>query len=96
MQQDALELDYEIQKRIASAALKLANDMNAKKSVRKQRRQAYQMAKLKLQELEEKLKCIKAGKPLESTASTATLPAAFGATTKKKKPRPLFLGGNCS
>ena len=94
LQQDALELDFEIQKRIASAALKLANDMNAKKSVRKQRRQAYQMAKLKLQDLEVKLRCIKDGKSLESNASTATLPAAFG-TTKKKKPRPLLLGGNC-
>ena len=39
-----LELDYEIQSKIASAALKLANEATARKSVRKLRKISYQQA----------------------------------------------------
>ncbi|CAG0916464.1 unnamed protein product [Notodromas monacha] len=90
--QDALELEYEIQKRILSASHKLANDMKAKKSVRKQRRHSYQLAKIRLQELEERLRCIRSGKPLETSASTSTLPSSF-LMTKKKKSLSHLLGG---
>lgn len=39
-----LELDYEIQSKIASAALKLATEATARKSVRKLRKISYQQA----------------------------------------------------
>lgn len=39
-----MELDYEIQSKIASAAFKLANEVTARKSVRKLRKISYQQA----------------------------------------------------
>ncbi|XP_037074808.1 FERM domain-containing protein 4A-like [Pollicipes pollicipes] len=55
----ALELDYEIQSKITTAALKLANDATMKK-VRKQRKLSYQMSAQKLREIEAKLKAARA------------------------------------
>ena len=43
---DRLELEYEIQSKITSAALKIANDSHAAKSVRKQRKVSYQVCPL--------------------------------------------------
>lgn len=43
-----LELDYEIQSKIASAALKLATEVTARKSVRKLRKISYQQATTKV------------------------------------------------
>lgn len=54
-----LELDYEIQSKIASAAFKLANDVKARKSVRKLRKVSYQQATNKLKNIEEKLSTLK-------------------------------------
>ncbi|GIY15415.1 hypothetical protein CDAR_8672 [Caerostris darwini] len=54
-----LELDYEIQSKIASAALKLANDHTARKSVRKLRKVSYLQATVKLKDIEEKLSTLK-------------------------------------
>lgn len=50
-----LELNIDIQSKIASAAWKLANDVSAKKSVRRQRKITYQQAQVKLKELEKEL-----------------------------------------
>lgn len=43
-----MELDYEIQSKIASAALKLATEVTARKSVRKLRKISYQQATTKV------------------------------------------------
>lgn len=43
-----LELEFEIQGKITSAALKLANDASAKKSVRKARKNSYQVSHSKV------------------------------------------------
>ncbi|XP_029843527.3 FERM domain-containing protein 4A isoform X2 [Ixodes scapularis] len=62
-----LELEYELQNKITSAALRLANDMSADKSLRRQRKIGYQQAQEKLKKVEEKLgtlkKQTKHGKP---------------------------------
>ncbi|XP_064632201.1 uncharacterized protein LOC135490726 isoform X3 [Lineus longissimus] len=50
-----LELEYELQKQISSAAHKLAQDKRMSKKVRKQRKEAYMKSSLKLKELEKKL-----------------------------------------
>ena len=54
-----LELEYEIQSKITSAALKIANDSSAAKSVRKQRKVSYQQSQRKLREIEAKLNSLK-------------------------------------
>ncbi|GFT76248.1 FERM domain-containing protein 4B [Nephila pilipes] len=54
-----LELEYEIQSKIASAAFKLANDQTARKSVRKLRKVSYVQAATKLRNIEEKLSTLK-------------------------------------
>ena len=55
----SLELEYEIQSKITSAALKLASDTTASKSVRKQRKISYQQSQKKLKEIEAKLNTLK-------------------------------------
>ena len=67
-----LELEYEIQSKITSAALKLASDSSASKSVRKQRKSSYQQSQRKLREIETKLNALK----------------YFGTKHKRKQPRP--------
>lgn len=59
-----LELEYEIQSKITSAALKLASDSRARKSVRKQRKVCYQQESTKLRNIEEKLSTLKREKDL--------------------------------
>ena len=54
-----LELEYEIQSKITSAALKIASDSAAAKSVRKQRKTSYQQSQKKLREIEAKLDRLK-------------------------------------
>ena len=68
----SLELEYEIQSKITSAALKLANDASSSKSVRKQRKVSYQQSQRKLKEIETKLNALK----------------YFGTKHKRKQPRP--------
>lgn len=71
-----LELDYEIQSKIASAALKLANEVTARKSVRKLRKISYQQATTKLKDIEQKLSTLKrekeAKKKPQDTSSEGT------------------------
>ncbi|XP_013384701.1 FERM domain-containing protein 4A isoform X7 [Lingula anatina] len=50
-----LELEFELQNQITNAALKLAKDTSAAKSVRKSRRQTYQKSREKLQDIEKRL-----------------------------------------
>ncbi|KAK3103250.1 hypothetical protein FSP39_017835 [Pinctada imbricata] len=50
-----IELEYELQKQITSAALRLSQDKSVSKYVRKQRKQSYQKAHAKLKEMEKKL-----------------------------------------
>ncbi|XP_015783339.1 FERM domain-containing protein 4A [Tetranychus urticae] len=50
-----LELELELQRKIVKANLKLTNEVNLKKNVKKKRFQSYQDAVLKLKELEKKL-----------------------------------------
>ncbi|CAG2163383.1 unnamed protein product [Oppiella nova] len=54
-----LELEFEIQSKIVSAASKLAKDVNPKKNVRKQRKQAYQQSLAKLKDLEGRLMVVR-------------------------------------
>ena len=67
-----LELEYEIQSKITSAALKIASDTSAAKSVRKQRKTSYQQSQRKLREIESKLEQFKHLQPKH----------------KRKQPRP--------
>ena len=46
-----LELELEIQSKITSAQLKLANDTSARKNVRRQRKISYNQCQKKLKEL---------------------------------------------
>jgi len=55
----ALELEFEIQSKITSAALKLANDTSTGKSVRRQRKISYSQSQKKLKEIEFKLTTLK-------------------------------------
>ncbi|OWF55448.1 FERM domain-containing protein 4A-like isoform X3 [Mizuhopecten yessoensis] len=50
-----IELEYELQKQITSAAHKLSQDKSVSKYVRKQRRQSFHRAQTKLKEMEKKL-----------------------------------------
>lgn len=50
-----LEADVEIQRKIVTAALRLANDVTTNKMVRRKRRRDYQCAQLRLRELEQHL-----------------------------------------
>ncbi|CAN7989550.1 unnamed protein product [Ixodes hexagonus] len=54
-----LELEYELQNKITSAALRLASDVSADKSLRRQRKIGYQQAHEKLKQVEEKLGTLK-------------------------------------
>ena len=67
-----LELEHEIQSKITSAALKIASDATAAKSVRKQRKTSYQQSQRKLREIEAKLETFKHLQPKH----------------KRKQPRP--------
>ncbi|CAG0881761.1 unnamed protein product [Cyprideis torosa] len=58
-----LELEYEIQQRITNAAQRLMNDASGKKSLKRQRRQSYEMCLKRLQLIEEKLKEARRPKP---------------------------------
>lgn len=55
----SLELEYELQNKITSAALRLANDMSADRSLRRQRKLCYQQANEKLKQVEQKLGTLK-------------------------------------
>ena len=57
-----LELELEIQSKISSAALKLANDTSARKNVRRQRKISYNQCQKRLEELEFKVASIKQNK----------------------------------
>ena len=54
-----LELEMEIQSKITSAALKLANDSKASKNVRRARKISYNQSMKKLKELEFKVSSLK-------------------------------------
>merc|ERR1719481_535243 len=54
-----LELELEIQSKITSAALKLANDTSARKNVRRQRKISYNQCQKRLKELEFKVASLK-------------------------------------
>lgn len=75
----ALELEYEIQGKITSAALKLANETSARKGVRKQRKMSYQQSAQRLKDLEQKLKAAKS----KQATTASNMPK------QKKKPRPV-------
>lgn len=78
----ALELEYEIQGKITSAALRLANETSARNGVRKQRKMSYQQSVKKLKDLESKLKAARS----KQAATAASMPK------QKKKPRPISDG----
>ena len=46
-----LEIDYELQKKITEAALKLAKDPTVAKSVRRKRKQSYNKAQQKVRKI---------------------------------------------
>lgn len=50
-----LEAEIEVQRKIVTAALKLANDVNSNKVIRKKRRRDYENAQSKLRELDKQL-----------------------------------------
>ncbi|XP_054710286.1 uncharacterized protein LOC129219988 [Uloborus diversus] len=67
-----LELDYEIQSKITSAAFRLANDVTARKSVRKLRKISYQQATTKLKDIEEKICTLKREKSCQQDQDTSS------------------------
>lgn len=67
----SLELEYEIQTKITSAAQKMSEDKTSSKSVRKARKMSYQQSRRKLSEIETKLNALK----------------YFGTKHKRKQPR---------
>ncbi|XP_071442597.1 uncharacterized protein sstn [Hetaerina americana] len=75
-----LELEYEIQSRITTAALHLANDCSAKKAVRRQRRLIHQQSQRRLMELEARLNLVQ-----QNTTHKSQKP--------RKKPRPPLESG---
>lgn len=75
----ALEMEYEIQGKITSAALRIANESSARKGVRKQRKMTYQQSSQRLKDLEQKLKVAKS----KQAATASSMPK------QKKKPRPV-------
>ncbi|XP_042230584.1 streptococcal hemagglutinin-like isoform X2 [Homarus americanus] len=75
----ALELEYEIQGKITSAALRLANETSTRKGFRKQRKMTYQQSAQRLKDLEHKLKAAKS----KQAATASSIPK------QKKKPRPV-------
>ncbi|GAB6033499.1 FERM domain-containing protein 4A, variant 3 [Chamberlinius hualienensis] len=74
-----LELEYEIQSKITSAAFKLANDTTTKRSARKQRIICYKQSQAKMKSLELKL---------AAARSTFNQKMAARGQIKKKQPRP--------
>lgn len=75
----ALELEYEIQGKITSAALRLANETSARKGVRRQRKMTYQQSAQRLRDLEGKLRAARGKQAATSVAQPK----------HKKKPRPV-------
>lgn len=73
-----LELEYEIQSRIINAAHKLANDVAAKKNIRKQRKLMYQQSVLKLKDIEQRLIAVRKAVAQKKARNQI----------KKKQPRP--------
>lgn len=71
-----LELEYKIQTSIAEAALGLANDCNASKSIRRKHRLEYQQSQRRLSELETRLNVLR-----QSIKTNSQL-------KQRKKPRP--------
>jgi hypothetical protein len=54
-EEDKLELELEVQEKITTAALRLAQDKSVRRSIRKNRTQSYQRASQKLKEMESRL-----------------------------------------
>ena len=54
-----LELEFEIHCKVVKATSKLCNEMNTKKSIKKQRKQVYQQALAKLKDIEKNLQLTK-------------------------------------
>lgn len=77
----ALELECKIQKGIADAALGLANDTNASKTVRRKHRHLFQQSRRRLAELEAKLDLLQHSNKSQHTK-------------QRKKPRPPLDSGS--
>lgn len=82
----SLELEYEIQAKIATAALRLANESSMKKGLRKQRKQSYHLATQRLRDIEQRLKQARARQAQVIANNASTMPKM------KKKPRPVSDG----
>ncbi|XP_076030690.1 uncharacterized protein LOC143018952 isoform X2 [Oratosquilla oratoria] len=80
-----LELEYEIQAKITSAALRLANETTARKAVRKQRKMSYQQSAQRLKEIESKLKMARTKSGTGGSLSGGGMMVA----KQRKKPRPV-------
>lgn len=85
----ALELEYEIQRKITSAALRLSNDGSPSKAVKRQRKMIYQQSLQQLKDIETKLRTLRLAEMYNSTQAQPQVPAVTSPWSKaKKKPRP--------
>ncbi|RXG68243.1 FERM domain-containing protein 4A [Armadillidium vulgare] len=82
----SLELEYEIQAKIVSAALRLANESSLKKGLRKQRKNSYHQATQRLKTIEQRLQQAKTRQAQVIANNASTMPKM------KKKPRPVSDG----
>ncbi|KAB7507009.1 FERM domain-containing protein 4B, partial [Armadillidium nasatum] len=82
----SLELEYEIQAKIVSAALRIANESSLKKGLRKQRKNSYHQATQRLKTIEQRLQQAKTRQAQVLANNASTMPKM------KKKPRPVSDG----
>uniref|UniRef100_A0A915IJE4 Cytohesin Ubiquitin Protein Inducing domain-containing protein n=1 Tax=Romanomermis culicivorax TaxID=13658 RepID=A0A915IJE4_ROMCU len=79
---EKLETDLEIQRKIVTAALKLANESGANKFMRKKRRRDYESAQMRLKELNQQFNRIRLG------SSRPDLANQNGSNNQLSKPHP--------
>lgn len=86
----AMELEYEIQRKITSAALRLANDGSPSKAVKRQRKMIYQQSLQQLKDIETKLRSLRLAEMYNSTQAQPQVPVTTTSpwSKAKKKPRP--------
>jgi len=86
-----MELEYEIQRKITSAALRLSSDGSPSKAVKRQRKMIYQQSLQQLKDIEAKLRTLRLAEMYNSTQAQPQVPPVNNSSPwskAKKKPRP--------
>jgi len=87
---EALELEYEIQRKITSAALRLATDSTLSKAVRRQRKMLYQQSLQQLKDIETKLRSLRLAEMYNSTQAQPQVAAV--AVQQQQHPQQHHIG----